>query len=45
MLMSLSNGETAFHVCHFPRDMALHMREEMARPWFGVCVPLALIYW
>ena len=45
MLTSLSKGETAVHGCHCPRDKALHMREVMARPWVGVCVPLALIYW
>ena len=28
-----------------PRDMAVCMHEVMARPWVGVCVPLALIYW
>ena len=26
-------------------DMAVRMHEVMARPWVGVCVPLALIYW
>ena len=41
MLMS----ETAVHGCHCPRDMAVRMREVMARSWVGVCVPLALIYW
>ena len=25
-----------------PRDMAVRMREVQARPWVGVCVPLAL---
>ena len=44
MLMSPSKGETAVHGCHRPRDMAVRMREVMARPWVGVCVPLALIY-
>ena len=39
MLMSPSKG------CHCSRDMAVRMREVMARPWVGVCVPLALIYW
>ena len=38
-------GETAVHGCHCPRDMAVRVREVMARPWVGVCVPLALIYW
>ena len=44
MLMSPSKGETVVHGCHCPRDMAVRMREVMARPWVGVCVPLALIY-
>ena len=44
MLMSPNKGETAVHGCHCPRDMAVRMREVMARPWVGVCVPLALIY-
>ena len=43
MLMSPSKGETAVHGCHCSRDMAVRMREVMARPWVGVCVPLALI--
>ena len=38
-------GETVVHGCHCPRDMAVRVREVMARPWVGVCVPLALIYW
>ena len=41
MLMSPSKGETAVHGCHCPCDMAVGMREVMARPWVGV-VPLAL---
>ena len=47
MLMSPSKakGGTAVHGCHCPRDMAVRMREVMAMPWVGVCVPLALIYW
>ena len=45
MLMSPIKGKTAVHGCHCPRDMAVRMREVMARPWVGVCVPLALIYW
>ena len=49
MLMSASKGETAVHGCHCPNDMAVRMREVMARPWVCVCVwtcvPLALIYW
>ena len=45
MLMSLSKGETAVHGCHCPCDMAVHICEAMARPWVGVCMSLALIYW
>ena len=45
MVMTPSKGETAVHGSHYPRDMAVHMREVMARPWVGVCLPLALIYW
>ena len=40
-LMSPSKGETAFHGCHCPGDMAVHMRGVLARPWVGVCVPFA----
>jgi len=42
MLMSHSMGEAAVHGCHLPRDMAVRMREVMARSQVGVCVPLAL---
>ena len=42
MLMSLNKGETAVHGYHYPGDMAVRMREVLARPWVGVCVPLAL---
>ena len=42
ILMSPSKGETAVHGGHCPRDMAVRMREVLARPWVGVCVPLAL---
>ena len=45
MLMTPSKGVTAVHGCHCPRDMAVRMREVMARLWVGVCMPLALIYW
>ena len=38
--MSPSKGETAVHGCHCLRDMAVGMREIMARPWVGVRVPL-----
>ena len=37
--------KTGVHGCHCPRDMAVRMREVMARPWVGVCVPLALLQW
>ena len=42
MLMSPRNGETAIHGCHCLGYMAVHMCEVLARPWDGVCVPLAL---
>ena len=45
ILMSPSKGKTAVHGCHCPCDMAVRIREVMVRPWVGVCVPLALIYW
>ena len=41
MLMSPGKVETGIHACHHPRDMAVRMREVMARPWVDVCVPLA----
>ena len=40
--MTPKEGETAVHGCHCPGDMAVRMREELARPWIGVCVPLVL---
>ena len=43
-LMSPNKGETAVHGCSCPIDMAVRMREVLARPWVGVCVPLALKY-
>ena len=36
MLMSPSEGETVVHCCHCPGDMAVRMREVLARPWVGV---------
>ena len=42
MLMSPNKGETAVHGCHCPGEMAVRMLEVLARPWIGVCVPLAL---
>ena len=38
MLMRSSEGETAVHGCHCLCDMAVRMREVLARPWVGVCV-------
>ena len=35
--------KTGVHGCHCLRDMAVCMREVMARPWVAVCVPLALL--
>ena len=32
MLMSLNKGETAVHGCHYTGDMAVRMREVLARP-------------
>ena len=42
MLMTPSKGETAVRGSYCPRDMAVRMREVLARLWAGVCVPLAL---
>ena len=44
MLMNPKKGETAVHGGHCPGDMAVHMREVLARPWVGVCVPLQLFF-
>ena len=33
---------TAVHGCHCLDDMAVRMREVLARPWVGVYMPLAL---
>ena len=41
-LMSLNKGDTAVHGCHCPCEMAVCMREVLATPWVGVCVPLAV---
>ena len=38
MLISPSEGETAVHGCHCPRDMAVRMREVMAMGWC-MCAP------
>ena len=42
--MNPSKAEAAVHGCHCPRDVAVRMREVMARQWVVVCVPLALVY-
>ena len=42
--MSPNKGETVVHGSHCPRNMAVRMREVLARPWLGVCVPLALSF-
>ena len=42
MLMSPRKGETAIHGYHVVGDMTVRMCEVLARPWDGVCVPLAL---
>ena len=36
-------GETAVHGYHWPDDMAVCMREVLARPWVGVGVPLTFV--
>ena len=41
-LWALSKGETAVHDCHCLGDLAVCMREVLARPWDGECVPLVL---
>ena len=40
--MSANKGVTVAHGCHCPGDMAVRMREVLARPWIGACPPLAL---
>ena len=43
MLMSpVRAQQLSMHCCHYPRYMGVRMREVQARPWVGVCVPLAL---
>ena len=42
MLMSPNKGKPAVRGYHCPGDMAVRMREVLARPWVGVCVPIAL---
>ena len=41
-LVGPNKGETAVCGYHCPRDIAVRMREVLARPWVCVCVPLAL---
>ena len=41
VLMSPNKDETAFHGCHCPVDIAVHMHGLLARPWVVVCVPFA----
>ena len=38
MLMRPNKAETAVHGCHCPGDMAVRMRQGLARPWVGVRV-------
>ena len=40
MLISPSKGKTAVHGCHCPGDMAVRMREVLARPWVGAKIDL-----
>ena len=42
MLMSHNKGETGVHGCRCPNNMAVRMREVLARTRVGVCVSLAL---
>ena len=37
-LMRPYKAETAVHGCHCPGDMAVRMRQVLARPWVGVRV-------
>ena len=39
MLMNPNKGETAVHSCRCLGDMAVRMRELLARPWVDVCLP------
>ena len=41
-LVGPNQGETAACGWHYPRDMAVRIREVLTRPWVGVCVTLAL---
>ena len=40
-LMSPNKSETAVHGCHCPGEMAVRMREVLARPWVWVSVCFA----
>ena len=42
-LVDPNKGGIAVCDCNPLRDMAMRMREVPARPWVGVCVPLALV--
>ena len=44
LIAGYSKGETAVHGCHCSHDMAVRMRDVMARSWVSVSVPLAVIY-
>ena len=39
-LMSPNKGETAVLGWRCPVAVAVHMREVLAMPWLGICVPL-----
>ena len=41
-LMSPNKGETAVLGWRCTVAVAVHMREVLAMPWLGICVPLAL---
>ena len=40
--MNPNKGETAVHGCHCLGDMAVRMREVLARLWASLCMPLVL---
>ena len=46
ILMRPKKAETAVYGCHYPGDMAVRMREVLARPWVGVrvCHLLLLLF-
>ena len=45
LIAGYSKGETAVHGCHCSRDIAVRMRDVMARPCVSLSVPIAVIYW